>query len=37
MGSQINRGDSLTPTQADIKFVVADEDYLSTYGVKILA
>ena len=37
MGSQINRGDSLTPTQADIKFVVADEDYLSTYGVKVVA
>lgn len=37
MGSQINKGDSLAPTQADIKFVVADEDYLPTYGVKILA
>ncbi|HTM92800.1 MAG TPA: FtsX-like permease family protein [Flavisolibacter sp.] len=37
MGSRINRGDSLSPTQADIKFIVADEDYLSTYGVKILA
>jgi putative ABC transport system permease protein len=37
MGSQINRGDSLTPTQADIKFIVADEDYLSTYAVKVVA
>jgi putative ABC transport system permease protein len=37
MGSQINNGDSLAPTQADIKFVVADEDYLSTYGVKVVA
>jgi putative ABC transport system permease protein len=37
MGSRINRGDSLSPTQADIKFIVADEDYLSTYGVKVLA
>jgi putative ABC transport system permease protein len=37
MGSQINKGDSLAPTMADIKFIVADEDYLSTYGVKILA
>jgi putative ABC transport system permease protein len=37
MGSQINKGDSLTPTQADIKFVVADEDYLTTYGVKMVA
>ncbi|HJW16299.1 MAG TPA: FtsX-like permease family protein [Flavisolibacter sp.] len=33
MGSQIDRGDSLTPTQADIKFVVADEDFIPTYGV----
>ncbi|WP_121355027.1 ABC transporter permease [Flavisolibacter nicotianae] len=37
MGSQINKGDSLAPTQADIKFVVADEDYLATYGVKMIA
>jgi putative ABC transport system permease protein len=37
MGSRISRGDSLSPTQADIKFIVADEDYLSTYGVKVLA
>ena len=37
MGSQINRGDSLAPTQVDIKFIVADEDYLDTYGVKVLA
>lgn len=36
MGSQIDRGDSLTPTQADIKFVVADEDFIPTYGVGIL-
>ncbi|HEU0111826.1 MAG TPA: ABC transporter permease [Flavisolibacter sp.] len=33
MGSQINRGDSLAPTQADIKFVLADEDFIPTYGV----
>ncbi len=37
MGSQINRGDSLSPTQADIKFVVGDEDYLPTYGLKMVA
>jgi len=37
MGSQINKGDSLAPTQADIKFIVADEDYLPTYGVKMVA
>jgi putative ABC transport system permease protein len=37
MGSQINRGDSLTPLNVDIKFIVADEDYLSTYGVNVVA
>jgi putative ABC transport system permease protein len=37
MGSQINKGDRLAPTQADIKFIVADEDYLPTYGVKMVA
>jgi putative ABC transport system permease protein len=36
MGSQIDRGDSLTPTQADIKFVVADEDFIPTYGVGMI-
>ena len=36
MGSQIDRGDSLTPTQADIKFVVADEDFIPTYGVSVV-
>ena len=37
MGSQINRGDSLAPTGADIKFVRADDYFLPTYGVKIVA
>jgi putative ABC transport system permease protein len=37
MGSSINRGDSLTPLNVDIKFVVADEDYLPTYGVNVVA
>lgn len=37
MGSQIDRGDSLAPTNADIKFVSADHDFITTYGVKILA
>ncbi|HEY4147603.1 MAG TPA: ABC transporter permease [Chitinophagaceae bacterium] len=36
-GSQINRGDSLAPTKADIKFVRADERFIPTYGVKIVA
>ncbi|MGB8194457.1 MAG: FtsX-like permease family protein, partial [Chitinophagaceae bacterium] len=37
MGSQIDRGDSLAPTNADIKFVLADHDFVTTYGVKIVA
>ncbi len=37
MGSQMNRGDSFAPTKADIKYVTADEDYLPTYGVKMVA
>ncbi|NII27993.1 FtsX-like permease family protein [Pseudoflavitalea sp. X16] len=36
-GSSIQRGDSLAPTQADIKYVVVDHDFVPTYGVKILA
>lgn len=37
MGSQIDRGNSLTPVQAAIKFVVADEDFMPTYQVHLLA
>jgi putative ABC transport system permease protein len=37
MGSQMNRGDSFAPTKADIKFIVADEYFFPTYGVKIAA
>jgi len=36
-GSQINRGDSLAPTKADIKFVVADEQFIPTYNINIVA
>ena len=36
-GSKINRGDSLAPTSADIKFVSADHDFVTTYSVKIVA
>lgn len=36
-GSSIQRGDSLAPSQAEIKYVVVDHDFISTYGVKILA
>lgn len=37
MGSSIERGDSLAPTNADIKFVWADHDFVTTYGVKVVA
>jgi putative ABC transport system permease protein len=37
MDSRINKGDSLEPMQVDIKFITADEDYLSTYGVNVVA
>jgi putative ABC transport system permease protein len=36
-GSQLNRGDSLAPSKADIKYVVADEDFVPAYGIKIVA
>lgn len=37
MGSQMNRDDSFAPTKADIKFVVTDEYFLPTYGIKTVA
>ncbi|HKG67283.1 MAG TPA: ABC transporter permease [Segetibacter sp.] len=36
-GSKINNGDSLAPTKADIKFVRADEGFIPTYGIKMVA
>jgi putative ABC transport system permease protein len=36
-GSRIKRGDSLEPIQADIKMITADENFLPTYGVKMIA
>ena len=36
-GSQLNRGDSLGPTKADIKYLVADENFIPAYGIKIVA
>lgn len=36
-GSQLNRGDSLAPSKADIKYVETDENFISTYGIKIMA
>ena len=37
MGAQIKKGDTLAPANADIKYVAADHDFISTYGVKIVA
>jgi putative ABC transport system permease protein len=37
MGSKINNGDSLAPTKADIKYVRADEAFIPTYGMKMVA
>ncbi|MEJ7678075.1 MAG: FtsX-like permease family protein [Segetibacter sp.] len=36
-GSKMNNGDSLAPTKADIKFVSADESFIPTYGIKVVA
>ena len=37
MGARMESADTLAPVNADIKFVSADQDFISTYGVKILA
>lgn len=37
MGTRLNRGDSLVPVSADIKFVSADQEFIATYGVKVVA
>lgn len=36
-GSMLNRGESLAPSKADIKYVVADENFIPAYGIKIVA
>lgn len=36
-GSQIINNDTAVPVSADIKYVVADQQFLSTYGVRIVA
>lgn len=36
-GASLERGDSLAPVSADIKNVEADQDFISTYGVKMVA
>ncbi|HSU27696.1 MAG TPA: FtsX-like permease family protein, partial [Chitinophagaceae bacterium] len=37
MGARIMKGDSLAPVNANIKFVSADQDFITTYGVKVVA
>jgi putative ABC transport system permease protein len=37
MGARMSSGDTLAPVPADVKFVAADRDFTSTYGVKIVA
>src|SRR5688572_12031052 len=37
MGARMQSGDTLAPVNADIKFVSADQDFIPTYGVKLLA
>jgi len=37
MGARLVSGDTMAPVNADIKFVSADRDFISTYGVKVLA
>lgn len=36
-GARIKRSDTLEPANADIKFVSADQEFVPTYGVKIVA
>ena len=36
-GSQLENGNSLAPSKADIKYVVADENFIPTYGINIVA
>ena len=36
-GSELNRGDSLAPSKADIKYVEADENFIPAYGINMVA
>ncbi len=36
-GSQLNRGDSFAPTNADIKVVTADENFFNAYKINLVA
>ncbi|HMK04584.1 MAG TPA: FtsX-like permease family protein [Ferruginibacter sp.] len=37
MGTSVNNGDSLVPANVDIKYLAADQEFISTYGVKTVA
>jgi putative ABC transport system permease protein len=37
MGASMMSGDTLAPINADIKFVSADHEFISTYGIKVIA
>lgn len=37
MGTRMRRGDSLAPVNVDLKYVAVDQQFLATYGVKVLA
>lgn len=37
MGARVKKGDTLAPANADIKFISADQDFIPTYGVNIVA
>jgi len=37
MGARMESADTLAPVNADIKFVSADHDFISTYGIKVIA
>ena len=37
MGARMESADTLAPVNADIKYVAADQDFISTYGVKVVA
>jgi putative ABC transport system permease protein len=37
MGASIESGDTLAPSQGDVKYLAVDENFVNTYGIKVLA
>lgn len=37
MGARVSSGDTLAPIPADIKFVSSDQDFVPTYGIRVVA